>query len=132
MHPRRETAYAASNALCQVSARTHQARGLTPPALGMLFRGRLLSYFYSYRRIPGPPYLFPTEICVPNSQIIEYGRRILSKPLLTTTDPRCPASSLDDHKSTLLRPDFQLKIPNSGSFYSLSGPSPFYSVCRNT
>jgi hypothetical protein len=50
----------------------------------------------------GTPYLFPTDICVPNSPIIEYGRRILSKTLLTTTDPRCVASSLTNHKSTLL------------------------------
>jgi hypothetical protein len=76
------------------------------------------------------PYSFPTDICVPNSPIIEYGRRILSKPLLTTTDPRCPASSFTDHKSTLFRPDFQSKIPNSGFFYGLSGHSIYYSVSR--
>ena len=31
--------------------------------------------------IPETLYLFPTDICVPNSRIIEYSRRILSKPL---------------------------------------------------
>ena len=64
--------------------------------------------------IPGTPYLIPTDICTPNSPIIEYGRRILSKPLLTTTDPGCLASSLTDHKATLFHEDFQSKIPNSG------------------
>jgi len=33
-----------------------------------------------------------------------------------------------DHKSILLHQDFQSKIPNSGFFYGLSGPSIYYSV----
>ena len=27
-------------------------------------------------------YLFPTDVCIPNSPIIEYGRHILSKPII--------------------------------------------------
>ena len=76
----------------------------------------------------GTPYLFPADVCVPNSPIIEYGHRILSKPLLTTTDQKCFTSLLTDHKSILLHQDFQLKIPNSSFFYGLSSHSTFYSV----
>ena len=55
-------------------------------------RGRFSSGVRQYRFAPaliygnyvgtirplGTPYLFPTDICIPNSRIIEYGRRIIS------------------------------------------------------
>ena len=65
-------------------------------------------------------YSFPTDTYEPNSRIIEYGHRILSKPLLTTIDTRCPASSLTNHQSTLHHQDFQSKIQNSGFFMAYS------------
>jgi hypothetical protein len=76
----------------------------------------------------GTSYLFPADIYIPNSRIIEYGRRILSKKLLTTTYPVCLTCSFTDDKSTLLRQNFQLTIPTSGFFQGLFGPSISYSV----